>query len=656
MYEMVRMGYWLVLPYTAVRQFPQLKLAPAGVIPQRERRPRPIIDYTFNLLNPQSLPVAPTPAMQFGHAFHRIIQSIVYANPRFGPPLMAKVDLADGYYRVPLSSSAALPLAVILPSDVSPTPLVGIPLSLPMGWRHSPPYFCAFTETGADLANQQLKANAHLPPHPLQGQTQTSPFPWSASYAPTAHLPIQHGLGQPPLATIDVYIDDYMALAQLPNASQVMRTLLHSIEQVFQEAPDTARRPIISLSKLQKGDAAWSCQKRVLGWDVDTEHMTLSLPPHRRDRLQTLLTALHKQKRVSRKKWHRTLGELRSMATALYSAKHLFSILQHALADQPGPRIRLTPLLHQALADWDHLAATTATHPVPLASLVPIAPTFVGATDASKAGMGGFWLPTTINTRSTPPIVWRAPFPTSISDRLASATNKGHLTNSDLELAALVTGSAVAAATPSSTRHALFCAVDNTPALAWTAKGSTTSTGPPAFLLRQLAQLCRSLDYSLTPAFTPGLTNSLADLCSRSFHLSDAAFLHLIQTKYPTQPSWSLARPPTALLSKMNSALLKQMQPLESQAHRTRHGNSGVPSAGNSAKMPTWSPPLTPSPSCKFSPAATGWESFLPATLKSELARWREPFVPLARRWPHWGTGIPACSHPAGSTYDYIDN
>jgi len=287
---------------------------------------------------------------------------------------------------------------------------------------------------------------------------------------------------------------------------------------------------------------------------------------------------------------------------------------------------------------------------------VPIAPTFVGATDASKAGMGGFWLPTTINTRSTSPIVWRAPFPTSISDRLASATNKGHLTNSDLELAALVTGSAVAAATPSSTRHALFCAVDNTPALAWTAKGSTTSTGPPAFLLRQLAQLCRSLDYSLTPAFTPGLTNSLADLCSRSFHLSDAAFLHLIQTKYPTQPSWSLARPPTALLSKMNSALLKQMQPLESQAHRTRHGNSGVPSAGNSAKMPTWSPPLTPSPSCKFSPAATGWESFLPATLKSELARWREPFVPLARRWPHWGTGIPACSHPAGSTYDYIDN
>jgi hypothetical protein len=250
-----------------------------------------------------------------------------------------------------------------------------------------------------------------------------------------------------------------------------------------------------------------------------------------------------------------------------------------------------------------------------------MAPTLVGATDASKAGMGGFWLPTTVNNCPTPPIVWRAPFPTSITKHLASATNKGHLTNSDLELAALVTGSAIAAATPSSTRHALYCAVDNTPAMAWVAKGSTTSTGPPAFLLRLLAQLCRSLDYSLTPAFTPGLTNTLADLCSPSFHLSDTKFLHLIQTKYPTQPSWSLAHLPTALLSKMNSALLKQMQPLESQAHRTLPGNYGSPSAESSAKTPILNPPRIPSLSFKYSPAATGWESFLPATLKSELER-----------------------------------
>jgi hypothetical protein len=92
--------------------FNHLKLAPAGVVPQQERRPRPIIDYTFNSIKQQSLPVAPTAAMQFGNTFQGIIQHIVYANPVFGPPVMAKIDVADGYYRVPLSSTVALQLAV----------------------------------------------------------------------------------------------------------------------------------------------------------------------------------------------------------------------------------------------------------------------------------------------------------------------------------------------------------------------------------------------------------------------------------------------------------------------------------------------------------------------------------------------------------------
>jgi hypothetical protein len=51
MFEMVQMGFWIVLPYSAVRHQTQLKLAPLGVVPQRDRRPRPIMDYTFNGVN-----------------------------------------------------------------------------------------------------------------------------------------------------------------------------------------------------------------------------------------------------------------------------------------------------------------------------------------------------------------------------------------------------------------------------------------------------------------------------------------------------------------------------------------------------------------------------------------------------------------------------
>jgi hypothetical protein len=152
-YDYVKMGYWLVLPYHALRGHPRLKIAPAGVVPQRERRPRPIMDYSYNAVNQHTLPLTPFPAMQFGHALPRFLQRLVYCNPIFGPPLLAKIDMADGYYRIPLSADASLQLAVCLPSDNSGTPLLGIPLSLPMGWNLSPPYFCSFTETCADLTN-----------------------------------------------------------------------------------------------------------------------------------------------------------------------------------------------------------------------------------------------------------------------------------------------------------------------------------------------------------------------------------------------------------------------------------------------------------------------------------------------------------------------
>jgi hypothetical protein len=123
MHNYVQMGYWVVLPYTAVRHYKQLRIVPAGVVPQRERRPRPIMDYTFYGTNQEGYDNVPHAAMQFGTTLQRILQQLVYCNPAYGPPLLAKIDLVDGYYRVPLSPSTALNLAVVIPSDMpNPSP------------------------------------------------------------------------------------------------------------------------------------------------------------------------------------------------------------------------------------------------------------------------------------------------------------------------------------------------------------------------------------------------------------------------------------------------------------------------------------------------------------------------------------------------------
>jgi hypothetical protein len=114
------------------------------------------MDYTFFHTNQVCLPLAPAHAMQFGATLQHILHCLVYCDVRHGPSLLAKIDLANGYYRVPLSPTAALHLAVIIPSNVPHTPpLIAIPLTLPMGWGQSPPYFCAFTETITDMANNQ---------------------------------------------------------------------------------------------------------------------------------------------------------------------------------------------------------------------------------------------------------------------------------------------------------------------------------------------------------------------------------------------------------------------------------------------------------------------------------------------------------------------
>jgi hypothetical protein len=50
---------------------------------------------------------------------------------------------------------------------------------LPMGWSHSPPFFCAFTEMVTDTANTTIETHAdnYHQPHPTLQLKQTHPLP-----------------------------------------------------------------------------------------------------------------------------------------------------------------------------------------------------------------------------------------------------------------------------------------------------------------------------------------------------------------------------------------------------------------------------------------------------------------------------------------------
>ena len=82
------------------------------------------------------------------------------------------------------------------------------------------------------------------------------------------------------------------------------------------------------------------------------------------------------------------------MALALPGSNGCFSFLQQALTES-DLNILITENMHQHLQDLLIIAKeiTSRTRPTHLNEIVPKIPSYFGAVDAAKGGMGGVWLP-----------------------------------------------------------------------------------------------------------------------------------------------------------------------------------------------------------------------------------------------------------------------
>jgi hypothetical protein len=126
-------GQWILLPYELVKDLPNLRLSPLGVVAQCDCHPCVIINYTFNGVNEDTIRLASREAMQFGRALQGILETILNANPQYGPIHLIKVDIANGFYRVWVNSSDIPKLGVIFPTLPNSEPLVAFPPSPPYG-------------------------------------------------------------------------------------------------------------------------------------------------------------------------------------------------------------------------------------------------------------------------------------------------------------------------------------------------------------------------------------------------------------------------------------------------------------------------------------------------------------------------------------------
>lgn len=292
MADMIHKGFWIVLLYEQVaarKDIANLCISPMGVVPQRERRLRTIIDYSFSGVNQETNKQAPNKAMQFGRALDRVLHQIHTAPPHRGPVFLDKVNFPDGFYRVHLHADISK-MAVAFPTLPGEPRLLAFPLVLPMGWTESPLHFCAVTKTVVDLANVYAYSNWDPPPHPLEhlaalaidqeSGTRRIFVPPPATQ-PTAHhvqdvLPTSyHGRtyrgrqARQDTRYVDVYMDNELLVAQgsIGQLNCFKQQLLHLNNQVLcpNDTLDTHQKKTISKKKLRKGDATWSTRKVALG-------------------------------------------------------------------------------------------------------------------------------------------------------------------------------------------------------------------------------------------------------------------------------------------------------------------------------------------------------------------------------------------------------
>jgi hypothetical protein len=172
--------------------------------------------------------------------------------------------------------------------------------------------FTSATETVTDLANDQIQHGTEQPPHRLDLKSEScsvaAPSPrWKHHSIRKPGGAWAHGHAHKPVERWDVYVDDSIGLAQgnANRCKRVKRALLRSLDRVFRglDATDGPhRQEPASVKKLLKGDATSATRKTVLGWVLDTVDKTIQLPPHRIDRLHSILAGIPgTQRRTSTK-------------------------------------------------------------------------------------------------------------------------------------------------------------------------------------------------------------------------------------------------------------------------------------------------------------------------------------------------------------------
>jgi hypothetical protein len=542
--------------------------------------------------------------------------------------MLSKIDLSDGFWRMIVEQDEVWNFCYVMPDPPGAPIRIVVPSALQMGWAQSPAYFCAATETARDLIQGLVADKTELPPHCFEHYMHPAKSAKRSKNDSPAHGAY-------------VYLDDFIGAAvenkEGTLLGRITRAALHGIHAIFPPPDVTGHiggKDPISLKKLQRGDAQWSHQKEILGFVVNGDTKTVSITEARATDIVGEIRKILKKKQVQLKRYRRIVGKIRHVALIMPGVKGLFSPINKALRGEPQTiGLGKNSDVRAAFLDMAHMVSSLARRPTHIKELVPGDDHYTGYCDACADGAGGVWLSGDLHLR---PLVWRVPFPPDISSQVVSTTNpRGRLTNSDLEMAAVLLHYMVLQQEVDLRFVRTGIWSDNTPTVAWTSRMADRSQAPTAGrLLRGLAAFQRATQAGpLTIGPIAGVKNDMADLASRSFndHLScDRAFLTHFNTRFPLpqKQSWRLARLMPGRILLVTSTLDGKRLPLQhwTTASKPKTGTPGSISAQMPDATRTSSTPPNPFNNNSSSVSLHGsGEVTTAAAIKSNLKRLKPP-------------------------------
>jgi hypothetical protein len=535
------------------------KISPVAVIPQDGRRGRIILDLSFAVrleqkpdrrkvglllqeaVNDTTVPLAPRrPVREIGKVLPRVLEFM--ASREEGQDiLLSKVDLSDGFWRIIVEEAARWNFCYVMPDPPGAPIRIVVPSALQMGWMESPQYFCTATETGRDFIQWLVDQEIDCPPHPLEKFM--LPQDLVGTIGPDKPAPTNEA--DKGASSINVYVDDYI-LAVVEDAARTLlrritRATLYGVHSIFPPPEITNHiggKDSVSIKKLEKGDATFMTKKLVLGFMLDGKERTVRLPLEKATNIDTELQRLLKKSRIPSKRFLSITGRISNATRILPAAKGLMTPLYKALRGTPKMiGLGKHSELRIALADLRQIIHSLGARETHVSELVQLTPQAAGTCDASAEGAGGVWLGNHFH-----PTVWRIKWPPDVVERY----RQGILTNSDLEMAAIIGQMLILEQlTPMRRQHCRLFS-DNTPAVSWTTNlVAKADSIVAARLLRALAMRSRTTEAAL-PLTThwPGDQNHHADTASRStskFHsgpnrgescIDDCSFLTLFRLTF----------------------------------------------------------------------------------------------------------------------------